>query len=105
MDPEFGIQVTRGIKVDVESVKSRESDPDTIETEAKHGRADGEALLGPFLHGSSSQTPNLGQVSELPAEGRPSRRLISQIPDNPQQRRSGTPDGPNDTKWIADDHF
>jgi hypothetical protein len=37
-DPEFGIQVARGIKVDVESVQSRDSDPETIQSSAEHSR-------------------------------------------------------------------
>lgn len=105
MDPEFGIQVTRGIRVDVESVKSRESDPETIETRGKHSRTDSEAQLGPFLMDSPPEKSSCRRAAELPSHERPVRRSVLQIPDNPQQRRSGTPDGANDTKWINDDSF
>lgn len=104
----FGIQVTRGIQVDVESVKSRKSDdPETAETGAgKHSRTDSETQLSPFLMESPSPSEkenSRGQVSELPSPSRQERQTIVQIPANAQHRQARSPDGPNDTKWIVDD--
>jgi hypothetical protein len=102
-EPEMGIQVIRGIKVDVESVKSRDSEPETFETGGRRSRSDSEARLGPFMMDSPSQISNHGRISDLPSGERSIRRPILRIPDSPQQRRSTTLDGPNDTKWISDD--
>jgi hypothetical protein len=106
-EPEIAIQVTRGIKVDVESVKSRNSEPETIETRSRHSRTDSEAGLGPFITDSPSQISNHGRISELPSgEGavrQSTLQSILHIPDHSQQKRSTTLDDPNDTKWISND--
>jgi hypothetical protein len=102
-EPEMGIQVTQGIKVDVESVKSRNSEPETFETGGRHSRTDSEAGLRPFMMDSPSQMSNHGRVSELPSGERSTRRSILRVPAHSQQRRSTTLDSPNDTKWISDD--
>jgi hypothetical protein len=109
MDSQFGIYVSRGIKVDVESVRSRESDPETVVEiggGSKHYRTDSETPLGPFLLDSPPHAIH-ARISELPSEERQrrERRSMMFVPplQNPTQRQGGSPDGPNLTKWISDD--
>lgn len=105
----FGIQVTRGIHVDVESVKRRESDGlQSFETVAgkEPSRTGSEAQLGPLMTESPSKPASArGQVSELPSgpHQEKEKKTILQIPKDVRSREQRTSDGPNDTKWIADD--
>jgi hypothetical protein len=102
MDPEFGIQVTRGIKVDVESVKSRESDPDTLVTASGHSRSDSEANLGPFMLESPTERTRHGTIAELPSNQ--DRYSTLNVPNYPEEMQHAqlSSDGKNDTKWISD---
>jgi hypothetical protein len=100
LDAEFGIQVTRGIKIDLESVISNARDPEAAKIGGKHSRADSEVQLGPFSTDSPHGKPNHGQISELPSQERQVH-----FPRDPRQRRSSARDGPNDITWFADDSY
>jgi len=102
-EPKIAIQATRGTKVDVESVKSRNSEPETIETSGRHSRTDSEAGLGPSMMNSPSQTSNYGRILELPSGERSVRQSIFRIRDYSRQRQSTMLEFPNDTKWFSDD--
>jgi hypothetical protein len=99
MDSGLGIQVTRGIKVDVESVRSRQSDAETIGRSSENAGADSKVYLGPFL----TESPHLGRGSEMPTADRPIRQSTLSPPADSQEIRSATTDGPNFTKWISAD--
>ena len=96
MDSELGIHVTRGIRVEVESFESRESNPDTLVTSTQHSRTDSEAQLGPFMLDTPSGKPAAKDIAELPSQERQSWR-------DHQGQRPGTPDERIITKWISDD--
>lgn len=48
-NPEFGIHVTQGVKVDVHSMRNRASEPEPWVTGAAHSRTDSETQPGSFL--------------------------------------------------------
>jgi hypothetical protein len=100
LDAEFGIQITRGFKIDFESVINNVRDPEGAKISGKHSRADSEVQLGPFLTDSPPGKPNHRQISELPSQERQFHFLR-----DPRQGRSSTPDGPNHTTWFADDSY
>lgn len=109
-DPIIGLRVTRDFQVDIESVKSRDNDLETIGTgSGQHSRTDSEARLGSFLMDSSSSSPERShhhnqRISELPAGERPVRRSMLLNPESPpQQRWTHTLERPTDTKWTNDD--
>jgi hypothetical protein len=102
-EPKTAIQVARRINIDDESVKSRNSEAETIETGGRHSRTDSEAGLGPFMMDSPSQISNFGRISELPSGEKSARRSILRFPDHLKQKRSTMLNGSNDTKWISDD--
>ena len=98
-DSKFEIHVTRGVHVDVESVKSRKSDPETGGN-TKRGRTDdNDAPVRPFL--PASPPPGRGRISELSLEGRQGKPSMTLSPKKSSQRMSN---GPNDMKWISNDH-
>jgi hypothetical protein len=100
LDAEFGIQATRGIKIDFESVISNARDAEGAKIGGKHSRADSEVQLGPILTDSPPGKPSHGQISELPSQERQVH-----FPRDPRQRRSSTRDGPNDTAWFSDSSY
>ena len=86
--PDFGIRVTGGTKVDVESVKSRESNLGSIEIGGNHSRTDSDADLGTFWVESPSRKPIVGRASKLPSDERPTERSTL------QQSRTGVKGDP-----------
>ena len=103
MDSTFGVQVTRGIKIDIESARSKECEPEMVQTAGKHSRMDSKARLAPLSMNPLSGKSNLERVSKPPSEGGSLRRSILQIPVDRQQRESDTLDDPNLTKWFTTD--
>lgn len=96
MDSELDIHVTRGIRVPVERLESRESNPDTMGASTRHSRTDSEAQLGPFMLDTPCGKPAAKGVAELPSQERQGWR-------DHQGRRPGTSDEWNITQWISDD--
>ncbi|KAF7509410.1 hypothetical protein GJ744_008133 [Endocarpon pusillum] len=103
MDSTVGVQVTRGSKVDIESARSKDYEPETVETARKHGRMGSKDWPGPPLMDLPSGKSNLGRFSQPPSEGGSLRRSILQIPIDRQQRESDRLDDPNDTRWFKTD--
>jgi hypothetical protein len=103
MDAGQGIQVTRGIKVDVESVRSRPSAAETSGRSSEGAQADSEVYLGSFLTESPSAKPHLERGLDMPSADRPIRKSSRSPPTNAHDIRSVMADDPNFTKWISDD--
>jgi hypothetical protein len=98
-----GIEVTRGIKVNVESVRSRPSEAETIGRSSDGARTDSEVYLGSFLTESLSEKPHLGRGLDMPSADRPIREPSRSVPTDAHETRSAMADDPNVTKWISDD--
>ncbi|ERF76976.1 hypothetical protein EPUS_02689 [Endocarpon pusillum Z07020] len=96
MDSELGIHVTRGIRVEVESLESREGNPDSMGTSTQNSRTDSEAQLGQFMLDTPFGKPAAEDVAKLPSQEKQSRR-------DHQGQRPGTSDKRNVTKWISED--
>lgn len=103
LDSGQGIQVIRGIKVDVESVRSRPSEAETIGRSSDGARADSEVYLGSFLTESPSEKPHLARGLDMPSADRPIGQSSRSLPTDAHEIRSAMAHDSNITKWISDD--